>query len=599
MALTFPRALTATAVSLAAAALSVEALACSTVVVGKDASVTGEIIVGHNEDNDLRIVTSKYWVPAADHKTGEMITYEPAAAKIPQVAHTYGYFWTQTLHPAGYSYLDGFVNEKGVVIVSNNCNETFEAGESVNENGIGYGIRRLMAERAASAREAVDVAIELQVKYGYLSEGRTYTVADKNEAWQIMLLRGHRYIARKVQDDEVTYIANAFSLDRIDDVPKGDVLMSPDLIEHAIKTKHYSPAKAGDYSDFSFRKAYQPIERRAADWNKDRAQTAWEILTGHETTDQERFPYSIKPEKKLSVEDVKTVLSGHWKRENRPGFIHHSMRDICNIGTFDSVVYEMAADPAFTRGWAANGRPSQIPFVPFYPLAKPADASAFMTPDVATAEHFHAAADRFDYKADFGLYAFLNAQNLADYVGDGELRKVKAGLEARWESESESVLKRAAYLKKNVSPEKAMQYLHDYNNQTYGEALAAMSEAYSAMKPVKIEILADSLSLSNKGTVDVAVFGDQDLNVKAIKTDSTLFGIAYPNPDVDINAKREKAVKTQYKDLDGDGTLDAVFTFKTGPATAYGFENVKTDLWFFAETPERKIGGFDIVKLLK
>ena len=319
------------------------ASACSTVVVGKDVSATGQIMIGHNEDNDLRIVTSQYWVPAADHKAGELITYEPTTAKIPQVAHTYGFYWTQTLHPDGYSFSDGFVNENGVAIVTNNCNNTFEEKNPVVDGGVGYGIRRLLAERAKSARDAVDIAIDLVTKYGYITGGRTYTVADHNEAWQIMLLKGHRYIARKVQNDEVTYIANAFAFDKVD-VNSKDVIMSPDLIEHAIKTGHYKPAKAGDYSDFSFRKAYQPIERRSADWNKDRAQTAWEMLMGKETMDQEAFPYSVKPTKKLTVSDVQKIVSGHWKREARTsGFFHQSMRDICNVGTFESVVYQIAA----------------------------------------------------------------------------------------------------------------------------------------------------------------------------------------------------------------------------------------------------------------
>lgn len=49
----------AAAIGMAIAALSLNAQACSTVVVGKDVSATGQIIVGHNEDNDLRIVTSQ------------------------------------------------------------------------------------------------------------------------------------------------------------------------------------------------------------------------------------------------------------------------------------------------------------------------------------------------------------------------------------------------------------------------------------------------------------------------------------------------------------------------------------------------------------
>ena len=575
---------------------------CSTLIVGKAASATGEILIGHNEDNDLRIVTSEYWVPAADHAPGELITFEPGAAKIPQVPHTLGFFWVQTLHPAGYSYSDNFVNEKGVVIVSNNCNNTFERGEAVHEGGIGYGIRRILAERATSAREAVDIAISLQTTYGYRDQGRTYTVADKDEAWQIMLLRGHRYIARKVQDDEVIFVANAFSLDRIDDVPAGDLLMSPDLIEHALKTKRYVPVNPGDFSDFSFRKAYQPIERRAADWNKNRAQTAWAMLTGTDVadwTDQEAFPYAVKPKKKLSPEDVKAVMSAHWPKEDRPGFIHQSMRDICNIGTFYSVVFEMKDERAFTRGWQTMGRPCQQPYVPFFPLAKPATAAAFMTSAAATAEHFHASPDRFDHKIGLPLYAFLDAQNLGDYTGDAALRSVKTQLEADWREEAEDVLKRAAFLKKTVSTEKAMAYLHAYGAKAFARAEAAMVEAFDEMKPIDVQVLADTVSLSSDGTVDVAVFGSAALDVRTIKLETTRFGVAYPDSDVNINSKREKALKVVYEDLDGDGELDAVFTFRAAAVAAYGFENVKTDLWFFAEAEGRKIGGFDVVRLVK
>ena len=159
--------LLAAAFSMALGSIAMNASACSTVVVGKDVSATGQIMIGHNEDNDLRIVTSQYWVPAADHKAGELITYEPTTAKNPQVAHTYGFYWTQTLHPDGYSFSDGFVNENGVTIVTNACTGIYKDDiMPTKDGGIGYGIRRLMAERATSARHAVDIAIELLGKYG-------------------------------------------------------------------------------------------------------------------------------------------------------------------------------------------------------------------------------------------------------------------------------------------------------------------------------------------------------------------------------------------------------------------------------------------------
>lgn len=71
--------LLAAAFSMALGSIAMNASACSTVVVGKDVSATGQIMIGHNEDNDLRIVTSQYWVPAADHKgrrTHHVRTYD-------------------------------------------------------------------------------------------------------------------------------------------------------------------------------------------------------------------------------------------------------------------------------------------------------------------------------------------------------------------------------------------------------------------------------------------------------------------------------------------------------------------------------------------
>ena len=84
------------AIGAAMGSMAFNASACSTVIVGKDASATGNILVGHNEDNGGRILTAQHWVPAATHKAGEMIKFEEAAASIPQVEKTFGFFWSQT-----------------------------------------------------------------------------------------------------------------------------------------------------------------------------------------------------------------------------------------------------------------------------------------------------------------------------------------------------------------------------------------------------------------------------------------------------------------------------------------------------------------------
>ena len=230
------------AIGAAMGSMAFNASACSTVIVGKDASATGNILVGHNEDNGGRILTAQHWVPAATHKAGEMIKFEEAAASIPQVEKTFGFFWSQTFDPTGASFSDGFVNENGVTIVTNACTGIYKDDiMPTKDGGIGYGIRRLMAERATSARHAVDIAIELLGKYGYFSEGRTYTIADPNEAWQLAIHQGNTWVARRVQDNEIIYIPNNFMMDKVDATDTKNVIVAPGMIERAINERKHRP----------------------------------------------------------------------------------------------------------------------------------------------------------------------------------------------------------------------------------------------------------------------------------------------------------------------------------------------------------------------
>ena len=183
------------------------AQACSTLIIGKNVSETGNIIVAHNEDNGGRLFNLQHYIPAAKHKKGEMLKFEKFAAEIPQVEETLGFYWTQNFVPDGSSFADGFLNDAGVIVATNWCGEIFEQDrQKVKDGGIGYGIRRLIAERAHSAREGVEIATKLLKEYGYFHDGRTYTIADANEAWQLAIHQGNSWVAHRIQDDEVVYI---------------------------------------------------------------------------------------------------------------------------------------------------------------------------------------------------------------------------------------------------------------------------------------------------------------------------------------------------------------------------------------------------------
>ena len=86
-------------------------------------------------------------------------------------------------------------------------------------------------------------------------------------------------------------------------------------------------------------------------------------------------------------------MRGHSKFEKREsGWHHETMQDICNIGTFDSVVFKLAKDPLLTM------------------------AQTYMTPEVGTRAQCHATPEQVSRSADRPIYKFLAQQFFLDWT---------------------------------------------------------------------------------------------------------------------------------------------------------------------------------------
>lgn len=583
------------------ATVSLNSNACFTVIVGKNASATGEILVGHNEDNDGRIMSNQYYVPPAKHKAGEKLIYEAGAAKIPQVAQTHGFWWQQTLHPSGYSFSDGFYNDKGVLITSNNCNLTIEKDEKTKDGGIGYGIRRLVAERANSARDGVNLIIDLVGKYGYRHQGRTYTIADKNEAWQVALLKGGRYLARKVGDNEMTVMSNAFSLGKVDLNDKANVLYSPDLVQHAIDKGTYKPAKAGDYSDFNFREAYQLPARIEADRNTVRVQTALKHLTGEKFENPHEFPTSLVPKDKLTPADVREIirLTNPW--DERPtGWYHEYFKDPSNGGTFDSAVYVLAADPRLSYTWRTSGRPDSQFSYPQFMMAGPAAAQSYMTPEEGTEAQFRSKPEQFDYTPDRTVFTFINHQNILDWNQKAlkDFPKKQEVFEKQMARDFDDQMDKVR-LVLPVSESRALAMMKEFNTDSFNRALGATAAELDLNNKYTIAIGAKELSKADKGTVKVTLFSDKDFDATGLNKDKTYFGDGYPDDNIHYNQKRAVPAKVEYVDVNGDGLKDAVMEFPIEGATAQTFPGVNTQLYLWTVVDGDPVVAYDTVKIKK
>ncbi len=72
-----------------------------------------------------------------------------------------------------------------------------------------------------------------------------------------------------------------------------------------------------------FREAYQPAKLREAQYNFSRNQIAWKKITGKTFNSADEFPYSVVPNKKFGVEDVKKILRADSKEDGKAGEWYH------------------------------------------------------------------------------------------------------------------------------------------------------------------------------------------------------------------------------------------------------------------------------------
>ena len=339
------------------------AAACSVVVVGKSASTTGCVLVGHNEDDSGELFVRNALVPARDHAAGTVLPAEKGCAQtIPQVPHTCGFFWTEVKHfKGGVSNADGFFNENGVLVVSDNAAIVpFEDEHTkLTDGGIYYNLRRAIAERATSARDAVNVATNLLMTWGYAAPGRIYTVADKDEAWTIQALKGRRFVARRCPDDGVVAVPNCITIRRIE---PGDVL-SPCVAAEVAK----DPA-------FDYAKTHQGAKRWRQPSDTLRWRHLYRIAAGVDVG--EDYPFSVKPTHKVSPHDLQKALSTHYEGtpdEMKP--LKHGTDDVdrylpvCRPSTVESLVCVFAETARQTELQVAPGSPCENTYRSFRPFA--------------------------------------------------------------------------------------------------------------------------------------------------------------------------------------------------------------------------------------
>ena len=384
---------------------------CSTIIVGKDASASGFVMVGHNEDDGGNQIVNIYKSFQKDNKRGEVIRFKDGASES-QASHSYAYLWIEM---PGQDFADSYLNENGVLITSNSCPSKEQYGEII-DGGIGFDLRRVVAERALSARTGVELAGAMVEKWGYNASGRTYTIADKYEAWVFAVVKGKQWVARRVPDDNVAFIPNYYTIKEIDLDDTENYLASKDLIDYARRRRWYDPDTDGK---FNFSKVYSSERSLESMANIGRMWVGVSLLSGSGYQLDDDFPFSIVPGKKLELSDVFSVLSNHYEGtdlDDSKGYENGSPHNnktmgICASSQQVSFVAELRFGLPFSVGgrlWIAPRRGCVNVYMPVYFGVTEIPASLAMDdPETAFEQHFTRPASIYEKNDNLAWWNFV------------------------------------------------------------------------------------------------------------------------------------------------------------------------------------------------
>jgi dipeptidase len=472
---------------------------CTSVLVGKAASVDGSTMTSHSCDS----TTDRTWmdmVPNQTHKPGAMATLwmDPKetkgpndpdrvpAGEIPQVPQTYKFL--NAAYP--------IMNEHQLAI-----GETTFGGRRELKSDVGIidcpELYRLVLERARSAREAIAIADELTKRYGYNDYGEAFTFADKDEVWFFEIMgpgrgkKGAVWAAVRIPDDEVAVSANAPRIRRIDLKDAATYMASANVHSLAEELGWWS-AKSGEPFEFctvygsrnslgSRRREWRALSRLAPSLRLD--------------PNSEHYPLSVKPEKKLSVKDVFDLFRDTYEgtpfdmtrtllKVDREGkavkspvanpFMNNDYLDLfritpertiaCKRATYLSVTQSRTWLPDAVGGvvWLGYDNPMTTPHTPFYIGIDQMPASYMVD-------------GRAKFRRDSAWWAYRQVSQLAflrwqDMVKD--IEKVWRPIEEKAWADQATIEAEAVALYKQ-DPAKARAYLTKYSHDMANGAVDA------------------------------------------------------------------------------------------------------------------------------
>lgn len=311
---------------------------CTTILVGKKASYDGSTMIARNDDSGSGHFTAKKFIVVHPEEQPRKYKSEISHVEIELPDN-----------PMRYTSMPNALKGEGVWAASgvNEANVGMTATETITSNPRVLGADPLVVyqpaedgkEEAAggigeedivyivlpyirSAREGVKRLGSLLEKYGtYEMNGIAFQ--DRDEIWWLETIGGHHWMARRVPDNMYVVMPNQLGIDHFDleDAlgEQREYMCSANLKEF-IEKYHLDLSMDGVLNP---RDAFGSHDDADHVYNTPRAwfmerylnphTKKWEGPDADFTPASDDLPWAMVPEKKITVEDVKYVLSAHFQ----------------------------------------------------------------------------------------------------------------------------------------------------------------------------------------------------------------------------------------------------------------------------------------------
>ncbi|MBL8290192.1 MAG: C69 family dipeptidase, partial [Bryobacterales bacterium] len=242
--------------------LTAHALSASVAVyVGKNLTKDGSVLLAGYGDEP-----SSHWLsiaPRREHAEGQTITVGGIATsrlpgeliQIPQARQTFRYISMDYSYYSGLPapLTNGGMNEHGLAVRDVALNSRRELVEMTPnpQRGLNYSdVARIALERARTAREAIDVSVDLIKRYGdFTYGGNSHVFADANEGWVLLTFSGGKglWVAKRLGPNDVWLNWRGFTgMGYVQSLPENwqsnpDYLASDNFVSFAVQQGWHKP----------------------------------------------------------------------------------------------------------------------------------------------------------------------------------------------------------------------------------------------------------------------------------------------------------------------------------------------------------------------